>query len=145
MKLVIDTNVLSSALYSKKGASYALIKWLFQQEQMLSVVSTPLVIEYQDVLTRPEQMARYPQLSQLDIEGFIDDICHISWHQKIYYLWRPFLPDPKDDMILETAFNAGADYIITHNLRDFRQVRDNFNIQPIAPKDFWQLHKGEQK
>lgn len=143
MKIVVDTNVLLSALRSKRGASFWLLRWLLQQEQRISMVSTPLVIEYEDVLTRPDHMAMYPQFNKQDILGFIDDICSISWHQKIYYLWRPYLPDPKDDMVLETAFNGQADYIITHNVRDFRQVKESFPIQPITPGNFWLLQQEQ--
>lgn len=143
MKFVIDTNVILSALYSRKGASHRLLNWLFRHPQRLNIVSTPLVIEFEDVLTRPEHMQRYPLLSKQDIGLFIDDICSVSWHQSIYYLWRPYLPDPKDDMVLETAFNGRADYIITHNIRDFRGVAETFAIQPITPGDFWRLQQEQ--
>ena len=51
-------------------------------------------------------------------------------------------------MVLEVAFNAKADYIITHNIKDFKGVEENFNIHIITPKDFlskigaikWILH-----
>ncbi len=38
--------------------------------------------------------------------------------QRIFYLWRPKLRDPKDDRVLELAMNAGAATILTHNVRD---------------------------
>ena len=136
MKFVIDTNVVLSALFSKNGASHQLLHWLFQQEERVKVVSIPLVLEYEDVLTRPENLNRYPHFTKNEIGLFIDDICAVSRHQNIYYLWRPFLSDPKDDMVLETAFNGKADYIITHNVRDFRNVPGTFAIQPISPGDF---------
>lgn len=139
MKFVIDTNVVLSALFSKNGASHQLLHWLFQQEQRMNVVSIPLVLEYEDVLTRAENLKRYPHFTKNEIGLFIDDICAVSGHQNIYYLWRPFLSDPKDDMVLETAFNGNADYIITHNVRDFRNVPETFAIQPISPGNFWQL------
>lgn len=139
MKFVIDTNVVLSALFSKNGASHQLLHWLFQQEQRMNVVSIPLVLEYEDVLTRAENLKRYPHFTKNEIGLFIDDICAVSRHQNIYYLWRPFLSDPKDDMVLETAFNSNADYIITHNVRDFRNVPETFAIQPISPGNFWQL------
>jgi len=49
-----------------------------------------------------------------------------------------------DDMVLETAFNAGATYIITYNNKDFSGVSEKFNIQIITPKEFLQL-TGELK
>lgn len=137
MKFVIDTNVIFSALYSKNGASHRLLCWLFQQEQQINVVSIPLVIEYEDVLLRPENLQKYSHFIKEDIGLFIDDICAISWKQEIYYLWRPFLSDPKDDMVLETAFNGGVDYIITHNIRDFKNVSETFAISPITPNEFF--------
>ena len=39
--------------------------------------------------------------------------------QQIFYLWRPKLRDPKDDMVLELAMNAGADAIVRHNVRNY--------------------------
>lgn len=141
MRFVIDTNILLSALFSSNGASFQLIRWLFTQEKHKLIVSTPLVIEYEDVLLRPSNMERYPQLSNIEIQRFIDDICNIAQHQSIYYLWRPFLNDPKDDMVLETAFNGQVDYIITYNLRDFKRVKDTFDIQPVTPKHFWQIQE----
>jgi len=136
MKFVIDTNVVLSALFSKNSASHQLLHWLFQQEQRVNVVSIPLVLEYEDVLTRLENLNRYPHFTKNEIGLFINDICAVSRHQNIYYLWRPFLPDPNDDMVLETAFNGNADYIITHNVRDFRNVPETFSIQPISPGNF---------
>ena len=138
MRFVIDTNVVLSALISKTGASYQLLRWLFECEAPHSVISTPLVIEYEDVLMRPDHRQRYPQFTDEDLERFIDDICTVSIHQSIFYLWRPFLSDPKDDMVLETAFNGNAETIVTYNLRDFRQVRENFDIEVVSPGDFWQ-------
>jgi len=141
MKFVIDTNVVLSALFSKNGASHQLLRWLFQQEQLANVVSTPLILEYEGVLTRPENLKKYPQFTKNEIGQLIDDICTVSLHQNIYYLWRPFLPDPKDDMVLETAFNGNVDFIITHNIADFKNVAKTFAIQPISPSNFWRLQE----
>ena len=48
-----------------------------------------------------------------------------------YFLWRPFLADPSDDMVLDLAVNAGCPYIVTYNLRHFRGV-DVFGIEAIT-------------
>ena len=136
MKVVIDTNVFLSALFSKNGASFKLMQWLFLYEKQVNVISVPLITEVEDVLTRTEHRAKYPQLSAEQVLGFIDDICNISYHQKIHFLWRPFLSDVKDDMVLETAFNGNTDFIITHNIRDFKKVAKTFSIQVVTPKQF---------
>jgi len=136
MKIVIDTNIVLSALFSKKGASNRLMVWLFQQEKKYNVVSNTLVTEFEDVLTREKNLKQFNNLTKDDILGFIDDICLISYHQEIYFLWRPFLSDSNDDMVLEVAVNSKADTIITFNPKDFRGVKESFDIDILTPKEF---------
>ena len=138
MKIVIDTNVILSALYSSKGASYKLLVWLFETKKKYSVVSNTLVLEYVDVLTRSHNMVHYSHLDRNEIESFINDICSISYHQRIYFLWRPFLSDVQDDMVLEVAVNSSAKAIITFNPKDFRGVKEKFDIEILSPKKFLQ-------
>jgi len=52
--------------------------------------------------------------------GFLRRLASYARAQDIHYLWRPFLPDPDDDMVLELAFAANCDFIVTHNTGDFR-------------------------
>ena len=47
----------------------------------------------------------------------------VSEHRRIFFLWRPFLKDPKDDMVLELAVEAEVEYIVTHNLKDLLQSK----------------------
>lgn len=56
----------------------------------------------------------------------------------IYYLWRPILKDPKDDMVLEVAVASSADYIVTYNVKDFIPAKD-FGIELASPKDILQI------
>ena len=129
---------------SVDGVSNKLMVWLFTQEKKIAVLSNTLVVEYEDVLLRDKYRKNYAQFSTMDLKSFIDDLCLISHHQKINFLWRPFLKDIKDDMVLETAFNAGCDYIVTYNKKDFLGVEEKFNIKIINPKEF--LHvTGELK
>ena len=138
MKIVIDTNVVLSSLLSQHGASNKLLIWLFEQKKKYNVVSNTLVIEYTDVLMREKHMQHYKNLTKAEIEKFIDDICLISHHQKIYFLWRPFLKDQNDDMVLEVASNSKAKAIITFNPKDFKGVKEKFNIDILTPKQFLQ-------
>ena len=78
-------------------------------------------------------------LTDNDLNLLIDDIVLISNKVKINYLWRPFLKDSGDDKILEVAFNGSAKYIITYNIKDFRNVKQNFNIDIITPKQYLKL------
>ncbi|NEW61325.1 putative toxin-antitoxin system toxin component, PIN family, partial [Sulfurovum sp. bin170] len=125
-----------SALLSKKGASHRLMVWLFQQRKKYSVVSNTLVTEFEDVLTREKNIKLFNKLTKDDVLSFIDDICLISYQQKIHFLWRPFLKDKNDDMVLEVAVNANVEAIITFNPKDFEGVKESFDIEILTPKEY---------
>ncbi len=128
--IVIDTNVIYAGLRSNKGASFRLLK-LFGSKEFTLNISVPLIIEYEDVLHR----SKFSYLSNEDIKEFINYICKIALKHKIFFLWRPFLKDPKDDMILELAVVSNSDYIITYNLKDFNGI-NKFGIEAITPQKF---------
>lgn len=132
MKVVFDTSVLVAATRSKQGASYALVAGLPHKLYQICL-SVTLYMEWQDVLSRPEHLP--PKQTPKDARQFLRYLASISHLQDIYFLWRPFLRDPADDMVLELAVAAGAQMIVTHNIRDFDRVT-TFGIQAITPGDF---------
>ncbi len=138
MKIVIDTNVILSALFSNQGTSHQLLRWLLSEYdnngKKYNVVSNTLAIEYQDVLSRKVHLERIG-IAKEDLIRFIDDICLLSHHQTINFIWRPFLKDVADDMLLEVAFNASANFIITYNIKDFKNVEKYFGIKVLKPKE----------
>jgi putative PIN family toxin of toxin-antitoxin system len=137
MKIVLDTDVVLSSLLSRRGASHKVIRWLAEgyasDQRRFTVVSNTQIVEFSAVLKRKEHLER-SGLSPLEVEAFIDALVLISHRQKISYLWRPFLKDVNDDMVLETAFNANADYIVTHNFKDFKNVESTFGIKVVTPQ-----------
>ena len=135
LRAVFDTNVLAAALRSKSGASYQLVLLLFANKFDISL-SLPLYMEYLDVLLRPT--VRPPNVSDADITDFVDEILKQAQTRNIYFLWRPWLKDEKDDMILELAIASNADYIVTFNLKDFRSIK-LFGIEAVTPKVFLNL------
>ena len=141
MKVIFDTNIFVSALRSNKGASYAVISQL-PSDQFRIALSIPLYAEYQEVLTRPEHMsgASTPE----EILAFLRYICSIAHRQQIFFLWRPWLSDPKDDMVLEVAIASQSRYIVTHNLRDFRGVENHFGVMPVTPGKFLNIIRNRQ-
>ena len=138
MRVICDTNVLVAALRSDMGASYAIVAQL-PSERFQMALTVPLYLQYQDVLTRPEHMtgASIPD----DIRNFLRYLCSIAHRQRVFCLWRPWLKDPTDDMVLEAAVASQSRYIITHNLRDFTRsgIEAYFGIVPIRPREF--LHR----
>jgi putative PIN family toxin of toxin-antitoxin system len=131
MRVVLDTSVLVAAARSRRGASHALLS-LLPAARYEPVISVPLFVEYRAVLLRPENLL---QRTAVQAEGFVDFLLSVSHLQEIFFLWRPALPDPDDDLILELAVAAGCRYIVTHNLRDFRGI-DRWGITAVNPPDF---------
>jgi len=95
-------------------------------------ISVPLVKEYE---ATAKKHLRATGLSVSDIDAIIDYICDVAKHYKIYYLWRPFLSDPKDDMVLELAAVSNANPIVTYNGADFKGI-EKFGLRAIKPGDF---------
>ena len=131
---VIDTNILVSGLRSQLGASNQLLTRLAQRH-FRSAISTALCLEYADVLHRPGLL---PSYSPQQIDTFLDSFCAVAREAPIYFRWRPFLPDPKDDLVLECALASGASHIITYNLKDFADV-DALGVSVVTPKDFMRI------
>jgi putative PIN family toxin of toxin-antitoxin system len=130
-QIVIDTNVLVSALRSRRGASYLLMS-LVDSGKFVINLSVPLVLEYEAVAKR---MITGTPLTIREVDDILDYIVRCSEHWKIFYLWRPGLKDPGDDMLLELAVTAGCRYIITFNVGDFAGAK-RFGIQAITPQEF---------
>ena len=130
-RIVMDTNVLYSGLYSCLGASYQILK-LLNEGEYKTVISPTLLFEYEDVLKRGSLQLEFTD-EQIDL--VLDNICALSELQRIYFLWRPFLRDPKDDHVLEVAVASKADAIVTHNTKDFKGM-DRFGIPVMSPKQF---------
>lgn len=129
--VVLDTNVLIAGLRSRNGASFRLLDLLADERFEISV-SVPLVLEYEAVARRH---ASELGLSLADVDAVVDFVCRAAHHRRIFFLWRPFLRDPKDDMVLEVAVEAQCQHIVTFNVRDFRGS-DQFGITPITPSEF---------
>ncbi|MEY2879644.1 MAG: hypothetical protein RLZZ15_2024 [Verrucomicrobiota bacterium] len=116
MRVILDTNVIVSALRSAEGASFRLIA-LVRAGKLQPAVTAPLAFEYQDVVSRRGLL---PHLTPRELDAFLDWFVSVSSHHNVHFLWRPLLNDPQDDMVLEAAVSAAADFLVTHNVRDFR-------------------------
>jgi len=129
-KVVLDTNVLYSGLYSSRGASHQILRAL-DRGKVEIVISTALLFEYEYILKRNKTELG---LSDRDIEKVLDNLCRLGEHQKIYFLWRPYLPDSEDDHILEVTVASGTKTIVTHNVKDFKGS-EKFGIRVITPRE----------
>ena len=127
-RIVIDTNVIYASLYSTKGASHALLK-LLADGTVTACLSVTLVFEYEEVLKRDKSKLG---LNDQDINAILGYLVSRSERTRVFYLWRPYLRDHKDDMVLEVAVAGKVDYLVTHNLNDFKGA-DRFGIKVVTP------------
>lgn len=117
LRVVMDTNVLVAALASPTGMSRRLVMEVLNG-RLVAVVSTPLLLEYEAVLTRPDMLAM-SGLARDDVIEFLDDLSYYYVGAAFDFQYRPIARDPNDDLVFETALNGGADVIATFNVADF--------------------------
>jgi predicted nucleic acid-binding protein len=56
----------------------------------------------------------------------------------VFFLWRPTLPDPADDSVLELAVASGSDFIVTYNKRHFTGT-ERFGVRAVDAKEFLRI------
>ena len=139
--VVLDTNVLVAASRSRLGASFALLHAL-RQGRYKALVSVPLMLEYEAVLKRPEQI-KVSGRSEAMTDVFLDALCLCVEPVHLHYLWRPQLRDPADEMVLETSLNGRANALVTLNVGDFAAAA-NFHLPVLTPGAFLQFLQEEK-
>ena len=139
--IVLDTNILVAALWSKSGASFRLVEMALTGELKLAI-SVALALEYESVLKRA-QMREASWASDNDLDDLLDALLSVSSRiAPIKMRLRPILKDADDDMVLECAVQSGAAAIITMNVRDFYSARKRFAIDILKPGEFLASHIG---
>jgi putative PIN family toxin of toxin-antitoxin system len=133
--IVIDTNILVAALWSKTGASNKILSMALGREVEIAV-SVALALEYEDVLKRAKMReASWASISELD--DLLDAILGVATRAApITINIRPKLNDADDDMVLECALQSRAQTIVTMNVRDFSIVEKQFGIDIMQPGKF---------
>lgn len=144
MLITLDTNIIYQAVKSKTGASY----WILQQVrngQIQIALSVPVFQEYQDVLSREKSLKGFG-LQLTDIEKVLRFIAYIGRTFNIYFLLRPNLKDEKDNMLVELAITSQSDYLVTSNIKDFKNAELKFDqLRIVTPSEFlkkWKTQDG---
>ncbi|MDE2805603.1 MAG: putative toxin-antitoxin system toxin component, PIN family [Gemmatimonadota bacterium] len=132
MRLVLDTNVVVAALRSPTGASAALVEQALDRRFTL-LLSIPLVLEYEGTCTDPAQRIA-SGLSESEVGTIVSALCAVAEPVRAWFLWRPQLRDPADEMVLETAVNGSANALVTFNRRDFGDAPGAFGIEMLSPR-----------
>ena len=132
MKAVIDTNVLVGALLSGSGSNRKVIEQSFRRKVQPQIANA-LYLEYEDVFERSTILEKC-LLTPEERSQFLDDFLSICRWNELYYMWRPNLKDEGDNHIIELAVAAGANYVVTNNVRDFRAAELRFDeIHIVTP------------
>ena len=128
MYAILDTSVLVAGLRSNRGASFQILRAIRAGDIRIAV-SVALVLEYESVILRPGLV---PGFTADEHRRIVDGLCQLADHQQVFFAWRPFLPDPDDDLVLELAVAASAKFVITHNISDFRGS-ESMGVRAITP------------
>ena len=137
-QVVLDTNVLVAAARSQRGASYALLQMIPKRAWQLNL-SPALLLEYESKLKIEAGRQSRPITV---VDRFLDFLAAISKRRQVYFLLRPFLRDPGDEFIMELAVASRAQFIVTHNVRDFAGAAE-YGIRVIRPHEMLLILRNE--
>ena len=129
----MDIDTVVAAMRSPTGASAGLLR-AARNGRLTLAATVPLCIEYQDVCSRPEHV-KAAEFSPADLRVFLDAVVDLIEPTDVWFLWRPQLRDPGDELVLEAAVNGRAAAIATFNQRDFRPAAERFGIAILLPAD----------
>jgi len=143
MIVTVDTNVIFSGLFSKKGASHFILN-LILEEKIKLAISAQTYFEYYDVLSRTKSLDEL-KLSIAEIEDFLDLLALLAQKYNIYYLLRPNLPDENDNIFVECAFASNSEFLISGNTKDFRKGElKGFNFNLVTPSEFYKIWRNNE-
>ena len=128
----MDTDTVVAAMRSPSGASAEILRTIRRGEATL-LLTVALALEYEAVCYREEHRLA-AELSQGQVEIFVDAVIAMAEPVDTHFLWRPQLRDPNDEMVLEAAINGNADVLVTFNKRDFVPAPARFGVAALLPK-----------
>lgn len=132
-KVVLDTDIIVTALRSVTGGSNAILREV-AHGRLTPLVTPALFLEYEAVLKRPEHRLVHG-MDLIDIDRFLSAFADACDPVEVSFQWRPQLYDANDEMVLEAAINGRADALITHNVRDFVKGATKFGLRVLRPGD----------
>ena len=129
----MDTNAVVAAMRSPRGASAALLRAARTgRATLLATVS--LCVEYEGVCSRAEHVAA-AGFNSADLAVFLDAVVSLVEPIQTWFLWRPQLRDPGDELVLEAAVNGRAAAIATFNRRAFIPGVTRFGVEVLLPAE----------
>jgi putative PIN family toxin of toxin-antitoxin system len=142
MLVVLDTNIIISGLYSKRGASYQLLRAAISGD-LPCAISPLIALEYEGKI-HDKIEGGFLRISKRDCGRILDALfamAKVIWEP---FQIRPVLSDPSDDKILECAISGNCTHIITFNTKHFPKIVTKlYGIQPVSPRKFLKLWRSK--
>jgi putative PIN family toxin of toxin-antitoxin system len=129
MKAILDTNVVISACFWKGAPHDCLIAWA--EGRYEAAISPPQLMEYQEVFE--ELMGRYPDIKPVNWVAALGEAAELVFPVESV---RGVSPDPFDDMVLECALGADADFLVSGDKKHLLPLGQFRDIPIIRPADF---------
>lgn len=131
----MDTNVFTAALLSASGSNREVLRACLSG-RATPLMGTALFHEYEDILGRAHLMCKSP-LGKSEQTALFRAFLSVAEWVKVFYLWRPNLPDEGDNHLVELAVAGTARSIVTNNLDDLRRGELRFpGLAVLTPKQF---------
>ena len=143
-KVVIDTNVIVSALISGRGSySRKIIEKVFTNE-ITPLMGEALFNEHIEVANRRD-IFKSCILHEEERLEFLQAYMKCCRWCRIYYTWRPNLRDEGDNHIIELAVGGGATCVVTKNIKDLKSGELLFDtLRIVTPDEFIEEALWEQ-
>lgn len=136
IRVVIDTNILVSALLQPLGPS-AQIFLLALDGSIQLCVSGQTYAEYEEVIRRP-RLRRDEETVSIALRAIREKALWVKPTEVVRAC-----SDPDDDIFLECAQTAEAEYLVTGNLKDFPEHWGRTQI--VTPRHFLDIQNSEAK
>ena len=136
--IVLDASVFISACLSNGGASRE-ARRLCLNRKCVPLMGDALYTEYEAVLSR-ERLFRDCALDARERTALFEAFLSACRWTRVYFSWRPNVPDESDNHVVELAVAGGAEAIVTRNVRDFARMELRF--ARLAVLDPRELLKG---
>jgi len=137
MRITLDTNVLVSAFIARRGHSADLLELALTVESLELVLSKIILRELEDVLMRDEVKDRFSYTTQ-DVRRRVSALRKSAILIPVKSRFKVIREDPKDDIVLNTAYDGNADYIVSGD-RDLLRVRRFRGIRIVNPRQMMDI------
>jgi uncharacterized protein len=129
---VFDCMVFVQALANKKGPAYACYE-LVRSDRLVLHISSEILAEVGDVLSRPKVRRKLPALTDEAVEAFLRDVLgRAVMHSEVPELFK-LERDPKDERYLNLALASQALYLVTWD-RDLLDLMNDEGFRQQFPQ-----------